>query len=69
MTIPIYNLKIDKTDSLTFSVKSMMECPSEHDTLTQCWVNVGRRLRRRPNINPALSQCTVVILMGHTSIS
>ena len=24
--------------------------PSKHDTLNQCWVNVGRRLRRRPTL-------------------
>ena len=30
---------------------------SKHDTLTQCWLMLARRLRRRPSINPALRQC------------
>ena len=33
------------------------DCPSKHDALPQCWVNDGPRLRRQPNINPALGQC------------
>ena len=37
--------------------------PSKHETLNQCWVNVGsmwdRCLRRRPNINPTLLQFLV----------
>ena len=30
----------------------MEQRPSKHDTLTQFWVNVARRLRRQPNIHP-----------------
>ena len=35
--------------------------PSRHQTLTQCWVKLGHRLRRWPNINPTLSQCFVSV--------
>ena len=31
-------------------------CPSKHDTLKQCWFNVGRRRRRWANIKPLLGQ-------------
>ena len=34
--------------------------PSKHDTLTQCWVDVGRRRRRRANNDPTLGQRVVV---------
>ena len=37
----------------------MIGYPSKHDTLTQCCVNVGRRLRRRTSNNPALGQSIV----------
>ena len=30
--------------------------PSHHEALTQCWVNVGPRNRRRATINPTLGQ-------------
>ena len=33
--------------------------PSEHNTLTQCWANVGPRLRRWANICLALTQRVV----------
>ena len=33
--------------------------PSEHNTLTHCWVNSGPRLRRWANICPALTQRAV----------
>ena len=39
---------------------------SKHETMTQCCFIIGRRLRRRPNINTTLGQC--LVLAGHKGI-
>ena len=44
---------------LVFRVVSERFEPSKHETLTQCWVRWGHRLRRWTHLNPALGQCLV----------
>ena len=38
--------------------------PSKHETFSQCWFDVGPRLRRWPNIKPTLAERLVLARKG-----
>ena len=41
--------------------KSSAALPSKHDTLTQCFLMLGRRHRRRPNIKKTLGNVSYLL--------